>query len=225
MLVLYMGFILFFFFLKILNVCMHYAHVVLFQLQSQNICCSVFCSLLCQRFLLIFVTQNVLRYYDDKDLAKFSAGCNVNVTVDNVVGKDIQEGGVEAMLDVEYIKALSPEIPLTFWYQAEYSLLNWVTALNNATDTPLVHSVSYGNDERQQTSSSYIFTTATQFAKAGTRGISILFASGDQGVCGRSGCGLITHHFHPDFPAACPYVTAVGGTDFLERSTIGDEQV
>lgn len=164
------------------------------------------------------------QYYDDKDLAKFSAGCNVNVTVDNVVGKDIQEGGVEAMLDVEYIKALSPEIPLTFWYQAEYSLLNWVTALNNATDTPLVHSVSYGNDERQQTSSSYIFTTATQFAKAGTRGISILFASGDQGVCGRSGCGLITHHFHPDFPAACPYVTAVGGTDFLERSTIGDEQ-
>merc|ERR1712151_171591 len=49
------------------------------------------------------------------------------------------------------------------------------------------------------------------------------FASGDQGVCGRSGCGLLTHsRFHPDFPAASPYITAVGGTDFA-GSDIGDE--
>ena len=88
----------------------------------------------------------------------------------------------------------------------------------------MVHSVSYGNDEVQQTGADYIFSCATQFQKLGARGLSILFASGDQGVCGRSGCGLIKHHFHPDFPAACPYITAVGGTDFLEASTIGDEK-
>lgn len=29
--------------------------------------------------------------------------------------------------------------------------------------------------------------------------------------------------FHPDFPAASPYVTAVGGTDFATQSTIGYE--
>merc|ERR1712187_285196 len=63
----------------------------------------------------------------------------------------------------------------------------------------------------------------TAFMKAGAKGISILFASGDQGVCGRSGCGLLTHsRFHPDFPAASPYITAVGGTDF-EGADIGAE--
>jgi tripeptidyl-peptidase I len=31
--------------------------------------------------------------------------------------------------------------------------------------------------------------------------------------------------FHPDFPAASPYVTAVGGTNFAEQSTIGEEVV
>lgn len=64
----------------------------------------------------------------------------------------------------------------------------------------------------------------TQFMKAGARGVSILFASGDQGVCGRSGCGLFTKHFHPDFPAASPYITAVGGTDFAQKGVIGDEK-
>lgn len=164
------------------------------------------------------------QYYDNKDITKFNDGCSTNVTVDNVVGKDIQEGGVEAMLDVEYIGALSPEIPLTFYYQAEYSLLKWAEGLSNDESAPYVHSVSYGNDEIQQTGAEYIFSCATQFMKLGTRGLSILFASGDQGVCGRSGCGLIRHTFHPDFPAACPYITAVGGTDFNERGVIGDEK-
>lgn len=91
------------------------------------------------------------------------------------------------------------------------------------SDAPLVHSVSYGNDEVQQSSTQYMLTCNTAFMKAGAKGISILFASGDQGVCGRSGCGLSTHaRFHPDFPAASPYITAVGGTDFAGTS-IGDE--
>ena len=57
----------------------------------------------------------------------------------------------------------------------------------------------------------------------GVQGLSILFASGDQGVCGREGCGLLKKVFHPDFPAASPYITAVGGTDFL-GSGVGDEK-
>ena len=56
--------------------------------------------------------------------------------------------------------------------------------------------------------------------KLSVRGVSILFASGDQGVCGRSGCGDGT--FNPDFPSASPYVTAVGGTNF-ETADIGNE--
>merc|ERR1712226_1366921 len=84
---------------------------------------------------------------------------------------------------------------------------------------------SYGNDEVQQSGAQYMYTCNTAFMKAGARGISILFASGDQGVCGRSGCGLFMHaRFHPDFPAASPYITAVGGTDFVTPGVIGDEK-
>merc|ERR1712194_755752 len=102
-------------------------------------------------------------------------------------------------------------------------LLDWANTLNSMTDAPLVVSVSYGNDEVQQSSRQYMLTCNTAFMKAGAKGISILFASGDQGVCGRSGCGLLSHsRFHPDFPAASPYITAVGGTDFA-GSSIGDE--
>ena len=64
-----------------------------------------------------------------------------------------------------------------------------------------------------------------QFMAIGARGVSILFASGDMGVYGRTGPGL-SHEkpFHPDFPAASPYITAVGGTDFVTMGVVGPEK-
>ena len=59
------------------------------------------------------------------------------------------------------------------------------------------------------------------FQKLGAMGLSVLFASGDQGVLGREGRGTT---YHPDFPASSPYITAVGGTDFATDS-IGEEAV
>jgi tripeptidyl-peptidase-1 len=95
-----------------------------------------------------------------------------------------------------------------------------VDGIISLDNSPLIHSVSYGNDEVQQTSAAYMNEVNTQFAVAGTLGLSILFASGDQGVWGRSGVGST---FHPDFPAGSPYVTAVGGTNFATKSVIGAE--
>merc|ERR1719215_2123066 len=164
------------------------------------------------------------QYFKDSDLSSFSTSCHRNVKVDKIIGGNQQEAGVESELDIEYIKAVAPDVPLTVVYSDEYSLLDWVNKLSSMSDAPLVHSVSYGNDEVQQSSTQYMNTCNTAFMKAGVRGISILFASGDQGVCGRSGCGLFTHaRFHPDFPAASPYITAVGGTDFAQKGVIGDE--
>jgi len=155
------------------------------------------------------------QFYNPKDLEKFSSACGVNVTVDKNVGENHVGDGVEAELDIEYIKGLAPEIPLTVVYASAYSLLKYAQTLADMDSPPLVNSVSYGNDEKQQVSKEYIFSTATQFMKLGAKGLTVLFASGDQGVCGREGCGLFVRHFHPDFPAGCPYVTAVGGTDFV----------
>lgn len=49
----------------------------------------------------------------------------------------------------------------------------------------------------------------------------MLFASGDQGVQGRSGAGKV---YHPDFPGSSPYITTVGGTDFATAGVIGPEK-
>lgn len=163
------------------------------------------------------------QYFKKHDVQRFASSCHRNVTVSAVIGGNKPRPGEESELDIEYIAAVAPSVPLTVIYQEDYSLIKWATAITQASNPILLHSVSYGNDEKQQSSKEYMQTCNTAFMKAGARGISILFASGDMGVCGRSGCGKSKVRFNPDFPAASPYITAVGGTDFLQKGVIGDE--
>ncbi|KAG4218289.1 hypothetical protein PC116_g33231, partial [Phytophthora cactorum] len=56
------------------------------------------------------------------------------------------------------------------------------------------------------------------FGQLGARGVSVLFSSGDTGpgsAC-QTNDGKNTTRLLPIFPAACPYVTAVGGTVGVE---------
>ncbi len=144
--------------------------------------------------------------------------------MDNTIGGNNENicnvGCVEALLDIEYLGAIVHPIPLTTIYSGTFSLLAWVDGVM-AMDSPAwVQSVSYGNDEVQQTSNEYMQEVNTQFAMAGSLGLSVLFASGDQGVWGRTGVGAT---FHPDFPAGSPWVTSVGGTNFQAAGVIGAE--
>jgi len=80
--------------------------------------------------------------------------------------------------------------------------------VDKTANAPFVFSVSYGEDEDSNTLD-YVTRCDTEFMKLGSRGISILFASGDSGVGGESrGCKA----FKPDWPASSAYLTAVGGT-------------
>lgn len=162
------------------------------------------------------------QYYKDTDIATFSTGCAVNppVKVTTNVGKNGNTAGIESELDIEYIGAVANPIPLTVFYLSEFSLLNWIKEVGTTPSPGYIQSVSYGNDERQQTSTAYMQQVNTQFQLIGAKGISVLFASGDQGVWGRSGSG--SRRFNPDFPGGSPYITAVGGTDFA-GSDIGEE--
>ena len=54
---------------------------------------------------------------------------------------------------------------------------------------PLVHSVSYGNDEEQQSSDEYKLEVNAALMKLGARGLTVLFASGDGGAFGRREAG------------------------------------
>ena len=184
--------------------------------------------------------------YDQHDLDHFSKTCNIQppVKVDRIVGVGATSAHCaipmvgssdcgEALLDIQYAKALIGAIPLTNVFAKEYDILKWaqtVSALND-TELPLVQSVSYGMDESQQTSQqsvAYMRAANEAFMKLGVRGVSVLVASGDSGVCGNTGCDTYdpgaNFTYAPVFPASSPYVTTVGATNFLRKSRIGEEE-
>ena len=181
----------------------------------------------------IAVAEFTQVYWDQEDLNLFAKDCNIkNFTLDMHGDNEPKQCFVsiiirpnlckEALLDIETIKGISGTIPLSNYYTKQYSILDWtetLLALEQA-DLPLVQSVSYGNDESQQSSTSYMLSVNVQLQKLGVRGVSVLFASGDGGVFGRRGS---SKRFHPGFPATSPYATAVGGTDFAVKNTIGEE--
>ena len=96
--------------------------------------------------------------------------------------------------------------------------LVWLSALANTTSPPLVISTSYGDDE-PSVDYDYAQRVNTEFMKAGGRGISLLFSSGDSGVGGR---GASCSAFVPTFPAGSPWVTAVGGTSLVSAASTNE---
>jgi tripeptidyl-peptidase-1 len=93
--------------------------------------------------------------------------------------------------------------------------LDFFTYMTNLPDDKLPHvlSTSYGEDE-QSVPAEYAKKVCDMIGQLGARGVSVLFSSGDTGV--GSACqtndGKNITRFLPIFPAACPYVTSVGGT-------------
>ncbi|TFK48830.1 hypothetical protein OE88DRAFT_1634138 [Heliocybe sulcata] len=93
---------------------------------------------------------------------------------------------------------------------------------------PYVVSTSYGQDEVSATPA-YAIRQCNEYAKLGMMGTTVLYASGDYGVAGFGGeCidattgeeTLNGTRFNPDFPATCPYVTAVGATQVSPGRTV-----
>jgi tripeptidyl-peptidase-1 len=173
-----------------------------------------------------FGSQN----WDAADLNAFTSACGFPAeTVMNKV--DSNSGSCptsfscdEALLDLEYIHAVAPnDLTVYDYYLKTGSILNWIDDLLADANASLVSSISYGGDENQQ-SSTYMQQCNTQFQAAASRGLSILFAAGDDGVWGIEGASTGT--FNPDFPAGSPYVTAVGGTDYSGTNiNIGSPQM
>lgn len=144
------------------------------------------------------------------------------------------EDGVdeEGNLDVETILGISYPTPLTAFTtggsppfvpdagtptdtnEPYVTWLQYVLAQPDGS-LPQTISTSYGDDE-QSVPASYAQTACNGFAQLGARGISLIFSSGDSGVGPDGDCfsndGKNSSHFLPAFPAACPYVTAVGAT-------------
>jgi tripeptidyl-peptidase-1 len=136
----------------------------------------------------------------------------------NVYGpNDQSKPGIEASLDIQYVMAMGAGVNTTFWSTGgrqphnpeNEPFLVFLYAVGNHSKPPQVFSMSYGDNENT-VEFDYAVRVNSEFIKAGTRGISMLASSGDGGVAGSqtTPCDM----FIPTFPAASPYVTAVGGT-------------
>jgi len=158
------------------------------------------------------VAQFLEQYFDPADLSDFQQHFNIeNQPADKVIGPNIPSNpGTEALLDIEYIIATAPKIPTWFWstgglHEGQEPFVQWAQDMNSASTVPFVISVSYG-DEESSVSKDYTDRLNLEFIKLGVRGISVLFASGDNGVGCITGCVN-----DPNWPASSPYVTTVGG--------------
>jgi tripeptidyl-peptidase-1 len=129
---------------------------------------------------------------------------------------------VEANLDVQYIMAAAPfvnttDYKITGTEGIEDEFLDYTILVNSENQPPLVHSISYG-----EYGGSYDNVTDQQFSyelqKMGIAGVSVLLASGDNGV----GCNSDGTSQEFDYPSS-PYITMVGATqiDALTKKEVG----
>lgn len=176
------------------------------------------------------VAQFLEQYYHPADLTEFMSlfggSFMHHSAVERVVGtQGGGKAGLEASLDVEYIMSTGANISTWVFsnagrHESQEPFLQWMLLLSNMTALPWVHTISYGDDE-DSLSTAYMTRINTEFMKAGVRGISLLFASGDSGA----GCRHMgkENAFRPSFPASSPYVTTVGGTSFKNPFKLTEE--
>jgi tripeptidyl-peptidase-1 len=124
---------------------------------------------------------------------------------------DVQQITSTAQLDVTTFRAVNPNVQDIF--------LDWINEVARDSNPPLVSSISYGSLAPEDPRTD-VLTFNKQACKLGLRGVTIIVASGDDGVSNfgarsdPSQCG-----FTPSFPATSPFVTAVGASQGVESGT------
>ena len=175
-----------------------------------------------------------------KQYAPYAANENFTYVLINgglATQDDAVDDDVEANLDVQYAYPLSYPTPGYYYStgglgelipdldqpnisvnqnEPYLDFLHYILSLPD-DELPTTLTTSYGEDE-QSVPEPYTNRTCSLFAQLGARGVSVLFSSGDTGpgsAC-QTNDGNKTTRFLPIFPAACPFVTSVGGTFHVE---------
>jgi tripeptidyl-peptidase-1 len=146
-----------------------------------------------------------------------AVAATVTVSLLNGGGYDPSRPGLEASVDTQWCTAMSYPIPQNFYSTGGYfqwstfdglpaaddPYLAWLKYLLDLPHIPPTVIISYANPERQF-SPEYAVTICDLFAQLGVLGVSVLVASGDDGVgpgdC-RDSSGNV--QFMPMFPATC----------------------
>ena len=130
----------------------------------------------------------------------------------------------EANLDIQYGLSLAYPTPSTYFstggrppettsYEVDNEpYLQFLTYLLSMDKIPQTISISYG-DAEWTVPTSYARTVCDIFSQVAARGVSVMVSSGDGGS--GTNCSVTNPSkllYTPDFPASCPFVTAVGAT-------------
>jgi tripeptidyl-peptidase-1 len=165
------------------------------------------------------------------DLSYFQTQNNLpQVPVSKIIGPyHNQSANAESSLDVQYGSSIAINASVWFWTNTGW-LLEFVNDFVNYPQVPYVISMSWGWTENQQCSitsclglsnEEYVAQVNAEFQKIGLRGVTIFAASGDQGAPGDANphCVNKAEPISPLFPAASPFLTAVGAT-MLQQETL-----
>lgn len=117
----------------------------------------------------------------------------------------------EGSLDAQVVATVAPEyVPV--WYALPFHymegfMVGYAVLLNDDPNPPLVHGVSWGDSESPYPKE-LVKRLDYEFMKLALRGITMVLASGDNGIrSAGSKCDFI-----PDLVASSPWVTSVGAT-------------
>jgi len=169
------------------------------------------------------------------DLQKFTKLTDETFTnITKIVGPFEVGGNGESTLDIQYLSTVAPGaanwyITIADGWQYEFAL-----ELFNTVDAPWINSVSYGWPEEKSCQTGvthanckgidaqiYIERSNVEFQKVGSRGISVIVCSQDEGAPSEENedCQFDrTHPLWPIYPSSSPWVTTVGATTVIDSS-------
>ena len=153
-----------------------------------------------------------------------SAAANFPAVISKCADFDMCE---EQTLDVQTVASVAPGVPLHYWMLDNSRPLNMFVQLNNEKAPSLVYSWSAGDAEQAYRSDGGARVNR-ELMKLGLRGVTMVESSGDMGGYAPLGDDddVLPTHFEPAFPGTSPYMTVVGGSQFLPRgAAMGGDQI
>lgn len=132
------------------------------------------------------------------------------VSVDGGANSPGSSADAEVELDIEVAGSIAPGANMAVYFapNTDQGFIDAITdAVHDTTRTPSVVSISWGGSEDSWTQQSQTAMNGA-LQDAGTLGVTVTVASGDNGSTDGVGDGKL----HVDFPASSPYVLACGGT-------------
>lgn len=164
------------------------------------------------------VAQFLLESFSQEDVQRMHEAYGVGVRRPEPIyvhgfqgSNETLEKAGEGSLDVQTISLLAPGASTWWWGVSPRCLDSFMIAyalqLNDHAYPPLVHSISWG-DAEAGFPSAFVETLDYLLMKLTLRGITMIAASGDNGISAvNAGCNFLS-----DIIASSPWVTAVGAT-------------